>query len=435
MKGNAVRLREQAYAKLLEAQSLVGSNDTVAAEDMDRFTGLMDEFTQLDDAAGKAQAADDRVGSLRERLDYYSQKATGSPLRMKETVLDPRRPMSLGQQFVASEAYQELKSSGALSSDRASFKSAPVIFGQRANAAATDIIHTESGGPAEDLVIPQYLPGILPLPQRELTIRDLFSAGTMNADVVSYAQQNAFDNAAAAVKQAVAADGSGASGGVKPQSSIGWTRLTSPAETIATWMATTRQALADAGQIAALIDNQGRLMLRLEEEDQLLNGNGTSPNLSGIYDQTIQTADATALGLDNLDVIRRARRLIKTGVSRATADAVVMHPNDSEQFDLLKDLNDNYRGGNPIGNFTFGQTIWGLRRVESEAVAEGSILVGSFKLGATVLERQPITVYTADQHSDFFVRNLIVVLFEERLGFPVYWPSAFVDVTLAAWGS
>ena len=54
-------------------------------------------------------------------------------------------------------------------------------------------------------------------------------------------------------------------------------------------------------------------------------------------------------------------------------------------------------------------------------------------VGATVLERQGVTILTADQHADFFIRNLIVVLFEERLGFPVFFPSAFVDLTLDTW--
>jgi HK97 family phage major capsid protein len=436
----ATALREQAFAKLKEAQALVGPDEDVKAEDQDQFTALMAEFTELDDLAAKASTSEDGVGTLRDRMEWYTAKATGSPLRLRETVLDPSLSMSIGQQFVQSEAYAALKASGALASQRG-FKSDPFIAGPsvarlwRASAATTDVIQTGSGGPANALVLPQYLPGILPLPQRDLTVRALFSQGSTESDTVSYAQQNAFSSGAATVKQASSVSGSGTSGGVKPQSSIGWERKTSPVETIATWMVTTRQALADAGQVAALIDNQGRLMIQLEEEDQLLNGDGTSPNLSGIFDQSILTLDASGEGLDNLDAVRRARRLIRTGVSRASADAIVLNPADSEAFDLLKDDNGLYRGGNPIGNFGYGQPIWGLRRVESEAIDEGTALIGAFNLGATVLERQPITVYTADQHSDFFVRNLVVILFEERLGFPVYWPSAFLELTLADFGS
>ena len=130
-------------------------------------------------------------------------------------------------------------------------------------------------------------------------------ATVMNSgDQISYAQQTGFDNAAATVAQATAVNN-----GAKPQSSIAWTRATADAEWIATWMVTTRQALADAGVVRGLIENQGRLMIQLEEEDQLLNGNGTPPNLSGILDQAIQTLDLT--GEDNLDGVRTARRLLQ----------------------------------------------------------------------------------------------------------------------------
>ena len=91
-----------------------------------------------------------------------------------------------------------------------------------------------------------------------------------------------------------------------------------------------------------------------------------------------------------------------------------------------------YRGGNPIGDFGFNQPIWRLRRVEYEAISEGTALVGS-SMAATVYERQGLSVLVADQHADFFVRNLVVILFEERLAFPVYFPTALVEVTLGSW--
>ena len=433
-KASAVDLREQALAKLLEAKALVQEDDTVKAEDEQRFQTLMGEFREIDKRAAAAQTQDDDIGTLAERFAYYTGRATGTPMRFNRTSLDPSAPKSLGQQFVESKAYKELKESGALSSQDSRFRTTPVVMDPRLKAlgAASDIIQTESGGPANALVQP-YRPGIvLPLPQAPTVVRALFANEDMpSGDTIEYAAQTGFDNAAAAVAQAVAADGSGASGGVKPQSSIAWAERTAPARWIATWMATTRQALADDSQIRALIDNQGRLMIRIEEDDQLLNGNGTAPNISGILDQVgLQTLDLT--GFDNLDGIRTARRLVKTGVSRLDPTFIILNPIDSEEFDLLKDDMGQYRGGNPIGNFNFDQSIWRLQRAESEAVAEGHAVVGA-RAGATVFERQPIQVLTADQHADFFIRNLVVILFEERLAFPVYFPTAFVDVTLADW--
>lgn len=431
----AAELREKALAKLLAAKAYVGADGLVSAEDEPAFAAAMTEFREIDAAAGKAQSTDDAIGTLDERLSWYTGKATGTPMRFERTQLDPSLALSPGRQFVRSEAYKRLAASGALDSADSRFRSDPVVVGPRMGAAASDIIHTAPGGGAAGLVTPFYQPGILELPQRPAVFRDLFANESMpSGDTISYAAQVGFDNAASAVAQAKTTSGINAAHGLKRQSSLAWERRTAQAEWIATWMATTRQALADESQTAGLIDNQGRLMIRLEEDDQLLNGNGSSPDISGIRDQvTLQTLDLT--GVDNLDGVRTARRLVKTGLSRLDATFIALNPIDSEEFDLLKNLQGEYRGGNPIGGGggLGDQPIWRLARVESEAVAEGSAIVGA-RAAATVYDRQPLTVLTADQHADFFVRNLVVILFEERLAFPIYFPSGFVEVWLADWG-
>lgn len=438
----AITLREQAAAKFKEAKeysdSLAGKkSDTgepidASEADLQKFDGLMTEARGLDGQFRAKAKAEGQVIDLREGMDFYYGKATGGGRLPWQQVSMREIAPTIGQEFIASEEYKELTDSGRLVSEKMQYGqlSKPKVLGGKA---AGDLIQSESGGPGAALVTPQYIPGILPLPQRPLTVRELFSQAPASSDSISYAAQSAFDSAAAMVEQATAVTGET---GRKPQSSIAWERRTGVIETLATYMAATRQQLADAGQVASLIDNQGRLMLQLLEEEQLINGNGTTPNLSGILDQTIQTL-VVAAGGNNLDAIRTAKRLVKTGAARANADVVLLNPYDSEQFDLLKDTNGLYRGGNPIGNFTFDQPIWGLRRVESEEVAIGQAIVGAFRFGATVYERQGITVYTTDSHSDWFTRNLICILFEERLGFAVWFPLAFVELTLdlTDWGT
>lgn len=427
--GKAAELREAAIAKFKEADALVTTDEGPKAEDQEHFDTLFAEGQELMKQYQTASAREGKVVQVRDALADIAGAVKGNgpiPFSAKSVEVDPKAGKSAGQLFIESEAYKSLLESGALKSDRQSFRSASVDV--KAN---TDIVTTiPTTGPGAALVTPFYIPGVLPFGQQPLTVRELFSQATTQSDTISYAQQVGVEGAAAPHAQQSAASGGGTA--TKAQASMSWERITTPVETIAVWMAATRQALADAGQLRGLIDNQLTYLLRLEEEDQLLNGNGTSPNLSGIYDQTdLQTDTAT----DNLDGIRHARTLVRTGDSKLTADAIVLHPNDSEQIDLLKDLNDQYRGGNPVGNFTFNQPLWGLRRVESESVAEGSALVGAFRAGATVYERQGVQILTADQHADFFIRNLVVVLAEERLGFAVFFPSAFVDLTLAAWAS
>jgi HK97 family phage major capsid protein len=432
----AVSKREEALAKLLEAKGLVEADDSVKTENEERFQALMGEFRELDAQAQKAATQDDNIGSLRERMQFYTGKATGAPMRFNSTELDTNAAKTPGQQFVESEAYKGLVASGTLDSPDGHFRVSPVVVGrpipQRFQGAATDVIQTESGGPAAGLVVPYRLPGILDLPQRPRVIRDLFPVENMpSGDTIEYAAQVGFDNAAAAVAQATTTGN-----GAKPQSSIAWEERTAKAQWIATWMVATRQALADANQTRSLIDNQGRLMLALEEEDQLVAGNGTPPNISGLLDQTgLQLLDLSGSSDNrNLDGIRTARRLVRTGLSRLRPTFVLVNPVDSEEFDLMQDLEGRYRAGDPFGPIGGDDSppIWKLRRIETEALDEGVTLVGA-REGATIYERQPLTVLTADQHADFFVRNLVVILFEERLAFPVYFPTAFVEVTLDEW--
>jgi HK97 family phage major capsid protein len=433
--------REKAVAAFKALDDFAKENQIDDANELKeggQKAGFKAQFESLEKAAWDAdkefKAAEEqetdgkRVMGARERLSFYTEAVSGKKMGFHPMMeADRESRISLGQQFIESETYQDLQKSGYLKSEGVGFKTAPVTK----KMAATDVVVSGSGGGAEALVTPFYLPGILPLPQRPLTVKELFSNSPMGeGDQISYARQTLFDNAAAAVAQAGKA---GSPTGAKPQSSIGWARQTAVVTTIATWMATTRQALSDASQIRSLIDNQGRLMIQIEEEDQLLSGDGVSPNLEGIQSiATVQTLDLT--GEDALDGIRHSKTMIRTGASRLTADAIVVHPDDSETIDLLKDDNNLYRGGNPIGNFVFNQPIWSLRRVESEGVTAGTAIVGAFEAGATVFERQPITVYTSDSHSDFFIKNLIAVLFEERLAFPVFFPSAFVVITLPAGG-
>ena len=141
----ATELRDAAAAKFKAAHDLVQGKDVgdLTAEIETQFDALMAEATAADAAFQKAASADARMGSLKERLDFYHGKATGgAPIPWQKITLEPPAPgKSLGQQFVDSAEYKELKESGALESDNARFKSAPF----RGEKAATDVI-VPSGG-------------------------------------------------------------------------------------------------------------------------------------------------------------------------------------------------------------------------------------------------------------------------------------------------
>lgn len=421
-------LREQAIAKFRAADALVAGEDGPKPEDQEQFDGLFNEGTELMAQSVASAAIEGKTTSLRQTLGEVVGAVRGTAPVQFQTL--ETRPRSRGDAFVRSPEYAELLKSGALDSSDRSFRSNPFAV-PRMLGAATDVINTSTSPGGGALVTPQYLPGVIPLPQRPLTIRDLFSSDTTQTDTLSYARQTAFDTAAAPVAQATSL-----ATGLKPQSSIGWTRVTTPIESIATWMAATRRQLADAGQTRSLIDNQLTLMLKLVEEDQLLNGNGTSPNLRGLLATSgVQTLNLTGVGAApfiNIDGIRDSIRLVRTGAAFAEPNGIVMNPVDAAKLDEAKDTQARYLGQGPFSPFQ--DSIWRLPRIESLAITAGTALVGAFKQGATIFDREDPVILTADQHSDFFIRNLVAVLIEERLGLAVFFPAAFVLITFKSTG-
>ena len=415
-------------------------NGDLSAEDTQQLERLNAAAKDADKAWADAADAEGMAIGARERAETIARAVTGKGIdwsRVGTVAPQPgvqgNRIVSAGEQFVQSDEYKALLASGALKSDRARIGTSAAF-----TAAATDVVHTGSAGGALDLVRPTFLPDIIPLDQRPRTVRSLFSNDTAPDAPIRDARQTAFDNAAAAVAQATSAAGAtNAATGLKPQSSVAWEEFEVSPKTIATWMATTRQAVGQVNRLRSLIDDNGRVMIELAEEDQILNGDGNGPNISGLLDQDgLLDLDASTLDADtgNLDALRVAKRLIRTGPARVGADAVLLHPEDSEQYDLMKDGENRYRAGDP---FASGgpelAPIWRLTRVESEAVEPGTAIVGAFKLGGTVYQVQPLTIYVSDSHEDYFVKNLLAILFEERIALVIRRPSAFCVVTLAEW--
>jgi HK97 family phage major capsid protein len=198
--------------------------------------------------------------------------------------------------------------------------------------------------------------------------------------------------------------------------------------------------LEDLPMMEGYIQERLRTGLMRREDNQFLNGDGIAPNLTGILETSgIQAlndayfagADVLNTGSDNqnIDRIRRAKRVIQvTGDARATF--AVINPVDKEYFDTITDANRQYLLGGPMNQFP--NALWGLRIVESENIAAGTVLVGDGTMAA-VVDRRDAQVYMTDSHEDFFIRNIFVLLAEERVALPVFRPAAFAEVELADW--
>lgn len=277
------------------------------------------------------------------------------------------------------------------------------------------ITSLDSGdGGAGDLIVPQRIPGIVELKFRKLTVRDLLPVGRTASNSLEFVQETGFTNAAAPV----------AEGALKPESTISFDLQTAPVRTIAHYMVASVQILADVPQLQSFIDTRLRVGLRIEEEDQLLAGNGVGQNLLGLIPQA--TAFDTArqrVGDTRIDIVRRA--MTQLMIARYQATAVVMHPSDWEEIELTKETGTGaYVWANPRA--PLNPTLWGLPVVESTALQEGEFLIGAFDVAAQIWDRQDATVDISTEDEDNFKRNLVTIRGEERIALTVYRPESFI---------
>ena len=275
-------------------------------------------------------------------------------------------------------------------------------------------------GQNQPLVPAQRLPGIIYEPERMFTVRDLLSSGTTGSNLIEYTRENVFTNSAGV--QAT-------ENTVKPESGITFTLQTSPVVTLAHWIPVSKQVLADAPQLQSYINTRMMYGLKFEEEDQLLNGDGTSGAISGLLDSGNFTAyNRAQTGDTKTDTIRRA--LTQVQLSEYMADGIIMHPADWEEIELTKATTGEYiyhHSSGPVG--MMGPTLWGRRVVPTQSIAEGTFLTGAFRMGAQVWDRQQASVQVSFEHADNFTRNMATILAEERLALTVYRPKAFVSGT------
>lgn len=258
--------------------------------------------------------------------------------------------------------------------------------------------------------------------QRPLTILDVMTRGTTDSDSVEFARVNNPTNAAAPVAEATTTAGPD---GEKPESTLPLEKVTAPVRTIAHWIPATKRALSDAGQVRTLIDNFLIYGLAEELEDQIISGDGTGENFTGILNTTgvqVQLFDT-----DFITTVRKAKTLVKVN-GKASANAVAMHPDDAETLELTKDLNDRYYFGGPDNDGI--PSLWRMRVIETETIASGGpVLVGDFTK-AVIWDREQAGIMASDSHADFFIRNLVAILGELRAAFGVLRPAAFATAAL-----
>lgn len=270
-------------------------------------------------------------------------------------------------------------------------------------------------------VAPQRLDGIVTPGLQRLTVRDLLAQGSTSSNALEYVRENVFTNGADVV----------AEGALKPESDITFTKETANVKTIAHWIQASRQIVSDSSQLQSYINNRLLHGLALKEEAQLLNGDGTGDNLTGLNQvATAYSTGLTVTGDTFADVVAHAVYQVST--SEFEASAVILNPSDWHKISLMKDQEGRYIFGGPQAFAS--KVMWGLPVVTTMSQAVNTFTVGAFNLASQVWDNMDASIEVSNQDRDNFVKNMLTILCEERLAVAHYRPQAIIKGTFPVAG-
>ncbi|MDQ1919910.1 phage major capsid protein, partial [Massilia pseudoviolaceinigra] len=113
-------------------------------------------------------------------------------------------------------------------------------------------------------------------------------------------------------------------------------------------------------------------------------------------------------------------------LARGVATGIVINPIGLERLELDKDKEGRYQFSYNVTDDNGRASVWRVPVVVTDVMGETEFMVGDFARAARLYDRQQATVEIATQHADYFTRNLLAILAEERLALTVNRPEVLI---------
>lgn len=256
---------------------------------------------------------------------------------------------------------------------------------------------------------------VVGLSRRRLLVRDLLGAGRTTAEQIHYR------------KQVIRTSGAGtmAEGAPSSASNFTWAKGVERVKKIGSHINISEEALADAAQLESSVDGELSYLVELEEEKQIVAGDGVNENFSGLVTQA--AAFAAAAGLPNSTRIDRLRlAFLQLTLEDYMPSEVLLNPTDWAGIELLKvgSSDDRYIFGNPSGQST--PKLWAKDVVETNTMSAGEFLAGDLAMAATYYQRSDTEFTLSDSHDENFISDMITLKARRRAALVVKRSLAMV---------
>ena len=357
------------------------------------------EQTDLAQWAQRTASLDDQIGKLNAQVESTRAFATlQDKLNTTDVPTVPERRSAQpevevdrgwGEAFIESDAFKNYPGAG--SSQRVAV---PTGLETRAAIAVGTYpagILTPTNVPVQ---VPQYITPLL----------DVISKVTVGSNAVQWVKWSPNPQAAASVV---------AEGELKPEATMTPSVTSDTLDTYAHWKAITRQALEDIPQIRQIVEGRLRqgLMVALEQAVTASLVAATIPAAGGGSGTSL--LESIRLGMATVQVAGyRPNAILLDPVDWATLDTEIM--------------------GGTLGGPSVNPTFWGMRPIAVPALTAGTAYVGDFSAGVTLYSRSTTDVYLTDSHSDYFIRNIQLILAELRALATVPEPAAIAKCVAVA---
>lgn len=266
--------------------------------------------------------------------------------------------------------------------------------------------------------------------RQPMVIEQLFGSETTEKDAVSFYVEGAVTGAPAMT----------AEGGEYSKLQFGTpTKKTNSIKKITAYWKNSDELMSDSPRLVSHINARAPYLMDLAKEQQLISGNGTGENITGLLN-TSGLGTGTVSGgvsLTLIDALLDYRSDIEKATPNFDVDALVVSNDDFAAMLKLKDKNDQYVLGGPVSriygqNASITPVLWNtIKVVPTAALAKGTMILGSFKRGATVINHTSGRRFEMNYDGEDFTHGLITFRTSERFTLAVEYPAAFKKLTVS----
>lgn len=402
---------EKALLEKVKSEASKSVSETLAKSIEEN--SIIKEFKALSEQLKEAKTIED-VTTIKSRIDEIGSAIAALEAKGKP---DTSEKKSIATAFVT--AYKNAMTKGEILAEKKSladdnktvFKQGFLEMEVKSATTMTESNVTPSVSNAIPYSLTEFEPGINSIARRNPFIVAICNVGRTIKKYIMWAEQKNPDGGA----------GTTSEGAAKTEQDFDIVEASMPVEKITSYIKVSKEMLDDISYMEQEINGSLMELIHLKLDAQVLNGNGTPPNLKGIltYAQTF-AAGSFANAIDyatRYDVLAVAYNQIVIASGGDTnfsanfiPNYIVLHPTDATFLEVTKDNYGQYVL--PPFSTSSGMQIKGCQVIVNTGMTAGSFLIGDFtKANVRIREDAMIAV---GYENDDFTKNLITILGELR---------------------